>query len=79
MERDRFKESFKYYKSRDPPPDLSNVIEIDEEKNKEVQNIKISFYIEISKKLKQFSGLATTSLMRYNSFESRFNPGNPKM
>lgn len=49
MERDRFKESFKYYKSRDPPPDLSNVIEIDEEKNKEVQNIKILFISKFQK------------------------------
>lgn len=25
-----FKESFKYYKSNNPPPDLSNLIQIDE-------------------------------------------------
>lgn len=38
MESDKFKESFKYFKSKKPPPDLSLAIEIDGDKNIEVRS-----------------------------------------
>lgn len=44
MEPDRFKESFKYFKSKDPPPDLSFVIEIEGDKNKEVSSVFIQIH-----------------------------------
>lgn len=37
MESDRFKESFKYFKAKNPPPDLSRAFEIDGDKHKEVR------------------------------------------
>ena len=33
---DRFRESFKYYKKKKPPPDLSNVIDFSTSDNSEV-------------------------------------------